>query len=161
MIARIFSTPFFLLGFLIFALAPFAAHAQPQGDLAYLLQQTGLKYSAVPDQSDSWVVPFDGSDGKPLREYVSYSNDKRKFAMIFIQVVDREPHHVFSRAMLTKAMELNNDRPGTKFVLDDDNGDIDCQTEVYLPTATPAELKMALNNVASTADKYGAELKGL
>ncbi|HXH64597.1 MAG TPA: hypothetical protein VNH42_03690 [Mariprofundaceae bacterium] len=145
---RVLSTRFFVLGALVFSLAAFAAQAQAQDVLASLLQQTGLKYKTL---NGSWMVPFNDGKGKTINEYVTYSNNRREFALIFVTIVHRPPHYVFSRALLTEAMKMNNDDVGAKFVLDDDRGDIDCQTEVYLPTATPASLKMALDNVASRA----------
>lgn len=147
---RALSTRLFVLGALAFGLTAFAAQAQAQDVLASLLQQTGLKYKALKTK-DTWMLPFNAGKGKTIDEYVTYSNDRRQYGLIFVTIVDRAPHHVFSRALLTEAMKLNNDDVGVKFVLDDKHGDIDCQTEVYLPTATPASLKMALNNVASRA----------
>lgn len=134
----------------ILVMALWAPAAPASGvDLGALLQQTGLNYSSV--QTDVWVVPFDNGSNGTMKEYVLYSNDKEDYALIFVTVVDRPPHYVFSDALLTQAMKLNNDKVGIKFVLDDKYGDIDCQTEVYLPTATPASLKLAMDDVASEA----------
>lgn len=144
---------------MISSLAAPTASARTHVDLGALLQQTGLKYSSV--ERDAWVVPYDDGHGGTVKEYITYSNDKKDFALIFLTVVDRGPGYSFSYALLTRAMQLNNDKVGIKFVLDGKRGDIDCQTEVYLPTATPESLKMEMDVVAREATDEWTELNNL
>lgn len=153
----------FALALLLFGLAPpFAQAQQGHVDLGALLQKTGLKYTDISNsQVQAWKIPFDNGKGGTIYEYLTYSNNKDLFGLIFMTVVNRGPHYIFSRALLAKAMKLNNDKVGIKFVLDTNHGHIDCQTEVYLPTATPASLKLAMDAVADTANEYRKELNGL
>ena len=138
------------------------AGAYAQGkDLASLLKATGLKHTALEGVEDSWRVPFDAAGGKTLDVFVTYNDDKKHFALIFATVVDREANYAYNRDVLVKAMKLNNDFPGIKFVLDEKNGDIDCQTEVYMETITVESLTMYINLVASMGDENMAELNRL
>lgn len=147
---------------LIFTISVPAARAQTTVDIGALLQQTGLKYSSVKDpNAKAWKVPYDDGKGGTVNEYVAYSNGNKDFALIWVTVVDRAPGYNFSYALLTRAMQLNNDEGGIKFVLDGKHGDIDCQTEVYLPTATPQSLRMALDNVAKEATDEWQEMNSL
>lgn len=151
------------LALLIFGLSTPAIQAQQTHvDLGALLQATGLKYTDISNSSvQAWKIPFDDGQGGTMYEYLTYSNDKDQFGLIFLTVVKRQPNYIFSRAVLARAMQLNNDKVGVKFVLDGKHGHIDCQTEVYLPTATPASLKLAMDDVAHNANKYRKELNGL
>lgn len=153
----------FALALLISVFTATPARAQQiHVDLGALLQKTGLKYTDISNANvQAWKIPFDDGKGGTVYEYVTYSNNKDLFGLIFMTVVNRAPNYAFSRALLIKAMQLNNDKVGIKFVLDEQHGHIDCQTEVYLPTATPASLKMALDNVANAANKYKTELNSL
>lgn len=154
--------PIYAITLLIFAFSIPVARAQTTVDLGALLQQTGLKYKSVPNpQVQVWKVPYDNGKDGTIYEYVTYSNDKRQFALLFVTVVDRAPGYQFSYALLSRAMQINNDKVGIKFVLDGKHGDIDCQTEVYLPTATPASLKRALDNVAWEATHEWQEMNSL
>jgi len=130
-------------------------------DLGALLKATGLKYSALEGVADSWRVPFDAKEGKTLDVFVTYNDDKKHFALIFATVVDREDNYAYNRDLLAAAMKLNNDLPGIKFVLDQKNGDIDCQTEVYMATITAESLAMYINLVASIGDENMADLTKL
>jgi hypothetical protein len=143
------------------AILVLTAGAHAEGNLADLLKATGLKYSALEGVEDSWRVPFDAKGGKTLDVFVTYNDDKKHFALIFATVVDREDNYVYNRDTLVKAMKLNNDFPGIKFVLDEKNGDIDCQTEVYMQTITAESLTMYINLVASMGDDNMAELNQL
>jgi hypothetical protein len=138
-----------------------AAAAHAENNLADMLKASGLKYSALEGVEDSWRVPFDAHGGKTLDVFVTYNDDKKHFALIFATVVDREDNYVYNRDVLVKAMKLNNDFPGIKFVLDEKNGDIDCQTEVYMQTITAESLAMYVNLVASMGDENSAELNRL
>lgn len=158
---RMLTGSLFPLALLVLGVRAPGVGAQQTVDLSALLQQTGLKYSAVPKTENAWKVPYDDGKGGTIDEYITYSNAKDDFALIFVTVVDRPPHYVFSTALLTRAMELNNDEVGVKFVLDDEYGDIDCQREVYLPTATAASLKMEMNLVAREAEDEWKELNGM
>ena len=157
---RFFPASFFALAALIFTLTGFAVPAQAEDRLKTLLEQTGLKYSAL-DMPDAWKIAYDGDDGKTVTEYLTYSNDRKEYALMFVTVVDREDNYAFSYAALKEALKLSNDDVGVKFVLDEKHGDIDCQSEVYLGTATPESLKRALDAVASTAMKESTNLNGL
>lgn len=130
-------------------------------NLGDLLKETGLKYSALEGQADSWRVPFDAKEGATMDVFVTYNDDKRQFALIFATVVDREDNYSYGREVLVEAMKLNNDFPGVKFVLDEKHGDIDCQTEVYMTTITTESLAMYVNLVASMADENAAKLQQL
>lgn len=141
------------------ALASAAWAQAPQ--LADLMPQTGLKYSALEGQADTWRVPFDGRDGKNIDVFVTYNDDNKQFALIFATVVDREDKFSFNVEVLTEAMKLSNDYPGMKFVLDEDHGDIDCQSEVYMATITAESLGMYINLVASMSDEHKARLNEL
>jgi hypothetical protein len=153
--------PIAIFGTLLVGVITPPARAQAQVDLASLLQQTGLNYSPMAGVADAWVLNFNGDGGKTLKEYVTYNDEGKQYALIFITVVDGPEHHVFSPALLTEAMELNNALPGAKFVYDEDHGDIDCQTEVPLATATAATLRQALNRVATVASDHMEKLNGL
>jgi hypothetical protein len=142
------------------ALLMLSAGAYAQ-DLAGLMKATGLKYTALEGIEDSWRVPFDAEGGKTLDVFVTYNDDKKHFALIFATVVDREDNYVYNRDVLAKSMKLNNDLSGVKFVLDEKNGDIDCQTEVYMPTITAESLAMFINLIASVGDENTAELSQL
>lgn len=159
---RLRAISIFAFALLIFTLSMPRARAQTTIDIGALLQQTGLKYSNISNANvQAWKIPYDNGKGGTIDEYITYSNDKRDFALIFVTVVDKTPGYNFSYALLTRAMQLNNDKVGIKFVLDEKHGDIDCQTEVYLPAATPATLKRALDNVAKEATDEWQELNGL
>jgi hypothetical protein len=147
-----------LLAGLLFATAGAFADAP---DLGALLQATGLKYSALEGQENSWRVPFEGEGGKTLDVFVTYNDDKKQFALIFATVVDREDNYDFGREVLAECMKLNNDFPGVKFVLDGKHGDIDCQTEVYMSTITAESLGMYINLVASMSNENSAKLNQL
>lgn len=135
------------------------ALAQEQGQLEALMTATGLKMEKLED--DTWKVPFDGKDGTTLDVYVTYSNEKKIAALIFCTVVDREADFEFNREVLARAMAISNDQPFIKIVLDAEHGDLDCQTEAYMPTLTPEALKLYVDTVASVSDEYGAELNRL
>ena len=107
------------------------------------------------------MIPYDNDNGGTIKEYISYSNDKRDYALILVTVIDRTPGYNFGYALLTRAMQLNNDKVRIKFVLDGQHSDINCQTEVYLPTATPESLKLALDHVAKEAIDEWQELNSL
>ncbi|MEN6303675.1 MAG: hypothetical protein ABFD96_13175 [Armatimonadia bacterium] len=139
--------------------AALPALAQEQGQLETLMNATGLKMEKL--EADTWKVPFDGDNGKTLEVYVTYSNDKKISALIFCTVVDRDANFQFNREVLARAMVISNDQPFIKIVLDADHGDLDCQTEAYMPTLTAEALKMYLDTVASISDQYGAELNQL
>ncbi|MEN6642798.1 MAG: hypothetical protein ABFE08_10155 [Armatimonadia bacterium] len=139
--------------------AALPALAQEQGQLETLMNATGLKMEKL--EADTWKVPFDGDNGKTLEVYVTYSNDKKLSALIFCTVVDRDANFQFNREVLARAMVISNDQPFIKIVLDADHGDLDCQTEAYMPTLTAEALKMYLDTVASISDQYGAELNQL
>ena len=138
-----------------------AAGFAQEKNLGELLKATGLKYSALEGQEDSWRVPFDAQGGKTLNTLVTYNDDKKQFALIFATVVDRTDGYSFNRDVLAECMKLNNDYPGMKFVLDEKHGDIDCQTEVYMSTITAEALGMYINLVASMADGHMAKLNEL
>ncbi|MEN6547967.1 MAG: hypothetical protein ABFE07_18170 [Armatimonadia bacterium] len=131
--------------------AALPALAQEQGQLETLMNATGLKMEKL--EADTWKVPFDGDNGKTLEVYVTYSNDKKLSALIFCTVVDRDANFQFNREVLARAMVISNDQPFIKIVLDAAHGDLDCQTEAYMPTLTAEALKMYLDTVASMSDQ--------
>jgi len=133
--------------------------AQGDNPLKDLLAKTTLKNRAL--DNESWVVPFDGKDGESIDVYVTYNNEKRKFAMVFATVVDKEDKFDFDKDVLLECMKLNNDYPACKFCLDYDHGDIDCQTEVLMATLTPESLAMHINLIAAMVDEQKAELRKL
>lgn len=133
-------------------------------DLGALIKDTQLKYEEMKVTGDalpSWRLPFDGQNGKTIDVFVTYNDDQKKFALIFSTVVDRENNFTYNRETLVEAMKLSNDYPGTKFVLDEDHGDIDCQTEVYMQTINAESLGMYINLVASMSDDHAAKLNQL
>lgn len=138
-----------------------AAGLAEDKSLADVLKATGLKYSALEGQENSWRVPFEGQGGKNLDVFITYNDDKKQFALIFATVVDREDNFAYNRETLAECMKLNNDFPGIKFVLDEKHGDIDCQTEVYMSTITTESLAMYINLVASMGDEHAAKLNQL
>lgn len=133
--------------------------AADDNPLKTMLEKTQLKSRALDDTS--WIVPFDAKDGGNIDVYVTYNNEKRKFAMIFATVVDKDDKFDFGKDVLVEAMKLNNDYPACKFCLDYDHGDIDCQSEVLMSTLTPETLDMHINLVAALADEQGPKLKDL
>ncbi len=135
------------------------AEDQPK-DLGALLKATGLKYSEV-KAGESWRIPFDLNNGQTLDVFLAYNNEKKHFALIFATIVDREDNFVFNREVLAEAMRLNNDLPGIKFVLDEKNGDIDCQTEIWMKTITAESLEMYINLVAAVVDENIAKFNQL
>jgi hypothetical protein len=143
----------------VFALTARTAHAQDDNPLKTILDKTGLKYKKLDDTS--WIVPFDAKGGKTIDVYVTYNDDKRKFALIFATVVDKEKNYDYGKEVLTEAMKLNNDFPGVKFCLDSDHGDIDCQSEVLMSVLTPDILSMYVNLVAQMTDDNAEKLGAL
>lgn len=141
------------------AFIPVGARANGENPLAEMLVQTDLKYRELDEEG--WVIPFEGENDEIIDVYLTYNNEKRKFAMIFTTVVDRDPEYEFSRDLLEAAMRLNNDYPGVKFCLDQTYGDIDCQAEVYMETITPESLDMYINLVAALALSHSATLNEL
>lgn len=135
--------------------------AQDNNPLASMLRDSGLKYSAVGDSGTSWKVPFDTDNGKTMNVFVTYNNDKRKFCMMFCTAVDLEKKHDYNRGVLLECMKYNNDYPACKFVLDYDNGDIDCQNEVLMKTLTPETLSAYVNLIASMVVDKQAKLNQL
>lgn len=133
--------------------------AQEADPLGAMIAKSGLKFRQV--ENGSWVVPFDAGEGNTMDVYVAYNNEKKKFAMIFTTVVDKEDNFSFSKEILLEAMKLNNDYPACKFCLDAENGDIDCQSEVYMATLTPESLDMHINLVAALADENSKRLNEL
>jgi hypothetical protein len=133
--------------------------AQEADPLGAMIAKSGLKFREL--EKGSWVVPFDAGEGKTMDVYVTYNNEKKKFAMIFTTVVDKEDNYAFSKEILLEAMKLNNDYPACKFCLDAANGDIDCQSEVYMATLTPESLDMHINLVAALADENSKKLNEL
>jgi len=127
--------------------------------LKALLEKTGLKFSAIDEES--WRASFEGKDGKVINVFITYNNEKKKFAMIFTTVVDKDDKYEYGVEVLTECMKLNNDFPACKFCLDYDNGDIDCQTELLLSTLTPEALAMHINLVAALADEHSEKLNSL
>lgn len=126
--------------------------------LEALVKQTGLKFTPLEGAEDSWVFPFETEGDDTLNVYVTYNDEKKRFALLFSTVVDKEDNYVYGREVLAAAMQLSNDYPGMKFVLDGENGDIDCQAEVLMDTITAESLTMYINLVASMADDNAAEL---
>jgi hypothetical protein len=135
------------------------AQAQDENPLKTLLDKTELKYKKLDETS--WIVPFDAKEGKTIDVYLTYNDDKKKFALIFSTVVDKEDKYEFGKEVLDEAMKLNNDYPGVKFCLDADHGDIDVQSEVYMSTLTPEVLSMYVNLVAQMADDNSQKLNAL
>lgn len=136
-----------------------AAQDEEANLLKDLLEKTDLKTRALDDES--WIVPFDARDGSTIDVYVTYNNEKKKFAMIFATVVDKDDKFEFGREVLAECMKLNNDYPACKFCLDYDHGDIDCQSEVLISTLTAEALDMHINLVAALADEQAANLRAL
>lgn len=133
--------------------------AQEDNPLKDMLAKTNLKNRAL--DNESWVVPFDGKGGESIDVYVTYNNEKHRFAMIFATVVDKEDKYDYDKDILLECMKLNNDYPACKFCLDYDHGDIDCQTEVLMSTLTPESLAMHINLIAAMADEQKDELRKL
>lgn len=150
---------------LLMALLLLSAPSQAQGtaDLATLMEQTGLKSKLLGNTTDSWSVPFESKSGGTFEVYVTYSNDRKDFALIFTTVVDGPEGQTYGSALLTEALKLSNDYTGVKFVYDQKYGDIDCQAEVFLGEGcvTAEELKMYINAVANVADTTRAQLNAL
>ncbi|NPV49134.1 MAG: hypothetical protein HPY69_19495 [Armatimonadetes bacterium] len=136
-----------------------SAQDEEANPLKDLLEKTGLKTRALDDES--WIVPFDAQDGGTIDVYVTYNNEKKKFAMIFATVVDKDDKFEFGREVLVECMKLNNDYPACKFCLDYDHGDIDCQSEVLISTLTAESLDMHINLVAALADEQAESLRAL
>ena len=134
--------------------------AEGEKDLGQLLQQSGLKFRKL-DKDAGWVVPFDAGGGKTVNVLITYTSNKKKFAMIFATVVDKDDKYEYGKDVLLEAMKLNNQATGCKFCLDYDNGDIDCQSEVYMATLTPETLDLYVNLVAQTANEDGQKLSAL
>lgn len=140
----------------VLALLACQVQAQDENPLKTVLDKTGLKYKKLDDTS--WIVPFDAKDDKSLDVYVTYNDDKKKFALIFATVVDKDDNFEFGKDVLLEAMKLNNDFPGVKFCADVDHGDIDVQSEVLMTTLTPEVLSMYINLVAQMADDNSQKL---
>lgn len=133
--------------------------AQDDNPLKALLDQTGLKYKKLDDTS--WIVPFDAKEGKTIDVYLTYNDDKKKFALIFSTVVDKDDNYEFGKEVLAEAMKLNNDYPGIKYCLDADHGDIDVQSEIYMSGLNAEVLTMYVNLVAQMADDNAEKLNAL
>ncbi len=63
-----------IVGVLAAALFVSAAGFAQDKSLGDLLKATGLKYSALEGQEDSWRVPFDAQGGKTLDTFVTYND---------------------------------------------------------------------------------------
>lgn len=135
------------------------AQAQDDNPLKTMLDKSGLKYKKLDDTS--WIVPFDAKDDKSLDVYVTYNDDKKKFALIFSTVVDKDDNFDFGKDVLLEAMKLNNDYPGVKFCVDVDHGDLDVQSEVLMSTLTPEVLSTYINLVAQMTDDNSKKLNEL
>lgn len=136
-----------------------SAQAQDDNPLKALLDKSGLKYTKLDDES--WIVPFDAEGGNTLNVYVTYNDDKKRFALIFSTVVDKDDNFSYGKDLLQEAMKLNNDFAGIKFCLDAEHGDIDCQSEVLMSTLNAEVLSMYINMVAEKADTYSKKLNEL
>lgn len=143
----------------LLALLVCQVQAEDDNPLKTMLDKTELKYKKLDDTS--WIIPFDAKDDKSLDVYVTYNDDKRKFALIFATVVDKEDKFNFGKEVLLEGMKLNNDFPGVKFCVDVDHGDIDVQSEVLMTTVTPEVLSMYINLVAQMADDNAKSLNEL
>lgn len=143
----------------LLALLVCQVQAQDDNPLKTILDKTELKYKKLDD--NSWIVPFDAKDDKSLDVYVTYNDDKRKFALIFATIVDKEDKFNFDKEVLLEGMKLNNDFPGVKFCADVDHGDIDVQSEVLMTILTPEVLSMYINLVAQMADDHSKDLNDL
>lgn len=137
------------------------AWAQGTVDLASLMGRVELKNSLMEGQTDTWTVPFDSSAGDEITVYVTYSNDRKEFALVFATVLDGPEGAHFDRDTLERALKLSNDIIGVKLAYDEKYGDLDCQSEVYLGegSVTPQELARAINTVAEMTDRARTELK--
>lgn len=145
---------------MVFAVAAaLPALAQEQSQLEALMNATGLKVEKL--EADIWKVPFGGDNAETLEVYVTYNNEKEIGALVFCTVVDRDEDFQFNREVLARALMISNDQPFVKLVLDAEHGDLDCQTEAYMPTLTAEALKMYVDTVAAVSSQYRAELNQL
>jgi len=147
-----------LCGVLVLTAGPLGAEPTSP-DLEQLMSQTGLKYSQT--APTVWVVPFDGDSGRRFEVFVTYNDDGRLYALIFTTVVDRADGYQYGREVLAEALKISNDIPGCKLVLDQDYGDIDCQSEQFMENLTTASLIRHIELVAAMADKYYKMLNDL
>ena len=143
----------------LLALLVCQVQAEDDNPLKAVLDKTELKYKKLDDTS--WIIPFDAKDNKSLDVYVTYNDDKKKFALVFATVVDKDDKFDYNKDVLLEAMKLNNDFPGVKFCADVDHGDIDVQSEVLMTTLTPEVLSMYINLVAQMADDNSKKLNEL
>ncbi|MGI5844875.1 MAG: YbjN domain-containing protein [Candidatus Xenobium sp.] len=128
-------------------------------DLGQLMEKSGLKSQALGEAG--FLVRYETESGPDLDVLVVYWDETKEQILIFTTVVDREPGAEFSHKLLQKAMELNNDHPFAKFVLDPKYGDLDCQTELDLAGLTPKALAWHINWVASVGEKARGIFKDL
>ncbi len=133
--------------------------AEPDDTLAGLMRDTDLKYKVIDEYS--YLAPFERDNEETLDVFITYNNEKKNFVLIFTTLLDYEDGHEFSPEVLARAMKINNDYPVVKLCLDVENGDLDCQSEVYVRTLDAQSLEMHINFVASIADKFTEELKAM
>ena len=138
------------------------ARADDEDPLQAMLDQTDLKYRVLDE--NSYIVPFEieGADeDETLDVFLTYNNDEKKFALMFCTILDYEDGHDFRPETMLRALRINNDFPAIKLCIDADNGDLDCQAEVYMRTLDAESLDMYINFVASMATKFAEELHAL
>jgi hypothetical protein len=143
------------------AFAQDAEDADTPDPLRTMMEETDLKYKVIDEYS--YLVPFElGEDEEnTLDVFVTYNNDEKKFVLIFCTILDYEDGHDFRGETLARAMKINNDYPVIKLCLDADNGDLDCQSEVYVRTMDATSLEMYINFVASMTLQFFDELHAL
>lgn len=127
--------------------------------LSELLQETNLKYREINDYS--YVVPFETEQNGTIDVFVTYNNEKKNFVLIFTTLLDYEDGHEFTPDVMARALVINNDYPAIKLCIDTENGDLDCQSEIYVRTLDAKSLDMHINFVAGVADAVGAELTAM
>lgn len=139
--------------------ASLVSFAQDNDRLASLMQQTDLKFKVLSEHS--YLVPFKSDEHDEIRIYVTYSTPKKECALIYATVLDYEDGHDFRAAVLSRALQINNDYPWAKFALDASNGDLDLQSEPVMRTLDAEALDMQINLVAALTDKFIDELVDL
>ncbi|MDZ7373495.1 MAG: hypothetical protein ONB23_05935 [candidate division KSB1 bacterium] len=128
---------------------PALAQSDPLGSLVKGTGLTYLEYQGIyvfsfkPDEAsgvDRWMVR------------VAYNSDKKSWICISCTMIDKEDNYKFPEAVKERLLRYNSQVPGSKFSIDQANGDIDVEWELPTQFATSELLAYMIRDVAATCD---------
>lgn len=152
MIGKLYPTAIIVVVIILIAAAHQTAFAQSNDRLATIMQETDLKFKVL--NQYSYLTPFQTDTHDRINVYVTYKSEDKEFVLIYTTLLDYEDGHEFRPELLHRALRINNDYPGVKLSLDPERGDIDGQTELYVPTLNAESLSLHIHMIAAMADRF-------